>query len=108
MRAVVQRVVKAKVFSNSTLINEISDGLLVYIGFTQSDNQIIADKMIRKIMNLRIFNDSNDKLNENILTVNGKILFISQFTLYGDVNRSNRPSFTQALNGEKAEPLYNY
>src|SRR5690554_6350145 len=108
MRAVVQRVTNASVFVDNKLVNEINDGLLVYLGINHTDDIKTANKIINKIVNLRIFSDHEDKLNLNIDYVKGEILLISQFTLYGDVRKSNRPSFTEASNGEDAIKLYNY
>lgn len=108
MRAVVQRVSKASVKVADEIINEIGTGYLIYLGISKDDNIETCNKLINKICNLRIFSDSNDKLNLDINTVGGEILLISQFTLYGDVKNSNRPSFTEAMPSGDSHKLYEY
>lgn len=106
MRAVVQRVKNSSVKVDGNVIGEIDKGLNVLIGFCAEDT--IEDlKFIKdKIYNLRIFEDENNKMNKSLLDINGEILVISQFTLYGDCRKGRRPNFMQALGGEEAVKLY--
>ncbi|CCV64546.1 D-tyrosyl-tRNA(Tyr) deacylase [Alteracholeplasma palmae J233] len=106
MKVVVQRVTEANVTVSNKVIGSINEGLLVYVGFTLEDTEEHVNKMIQKIIKLRIFEDSEQKMNLNILDVKGSCLLISQFTLYADASKNNRPSFTKALNREKASLLY--
>ncbi len=106
MKVVVQRVKHAEVSVNRETISKIDDGYLLLVGFTHEDNMSQVEKVARKVANLRIFSDSDDKLNLNIEQVKGKILSISQFTLYGDLKKTNRPSFTKAKNYQEANELY--
>ena len=106
MKVVVQRVKYASVKVNHKLINEIDEGLLLLVGFTHEDTIEDINYMVRKITNLRIFNDENDLMNKSILDINGKILSISQFTLYADCKKGNRPSFIDAMKPDKAKKLY--
>ncbi|MDL2292128.1 D-tyrosyl-tRNA(Tyr) deacylase [Acholeplasma sp. OttesenSCG-928-E16] len=108
MKTVVQRVSNASVIIEDKLINEIAHGYLIYVGFTQGDNLDTVSKMADKIINLRIFEDDDNKLNRSIKDVKGEILAISQFTLYGDTKGNNRPSFTKALDKKEATILYDY
>ena len=108
MRAVVQRVTGAELKVNGELISEIGKGLVVFFGVTQGDAEEKADYIAKKIANLRIFEDENGKMNRSVQDENGEVLFVSQFTLYGDASHGNRPSFTSAARGEVAEPLYDY
>lgn len=108
MRAVVQRVTGAELKVNGELISEIGKGLVVFFGVTQGDAEEKADYIAKKIANLRIFEDENGKMNRSVQDENGEVLFVSQFTLYGDASHGNRPSFTAAARGEVAEPLYDY
>lgn len=108
MRAVVQRVTGAELKVNGELISEIGKGLVVFFGVTQGDAEEKADYIVKKIANLRIFEDENGKMNRSVQDENGEVLFVSQFTLYGDASHGNRPSFTAAARGEVAEPLYDY
>lgn len=108
MRAVVQRVTGAELKVNGELIAEIGKGLVVFFGVTQGDAEEKADYIAKKIANLRIFEDENGKMNRSVQDENGEVLFVSQFTLYGDASHGNRPSFTAAARGEVAEPLYDY
>lgn len=106
MRAVVQRVKSSKVTVDNKVVGEISKGINVLIGI--SENDTIEDlKYIKdKIINLRIFEDENNKMNKSLLDVNGEILVISQFTLYGDCRKGRRPNFMKALGGDAAKNLY--
>lgn len=106
MKVVVQRCQKASVSVNDNLINEIGQGLMILVGFTEGDSEKEIDYMVKKIANLRIFDDENGIMNNSVLDTKGSILSISQFTLYGDASKGNRPSYIKALNGEKATKLY--
>ena len=108
MRVVVQRCRRASVTADGVLTGSIDKGFMLLIGFTHDDTKEIIDKMIRKIINLRVFTDENDKMNLNIKDVNGSILSISQFTLYADTKKSRRPSFTNAAKPDLANELYEY
>lgn len=108
MRVVVQRVKKAKCIIDNKVYSEINHGYMLLVGFTHNDNKTIVDKMIKKIINLRVFEDENGKMNLNINQVNGEILSISQFTLYANTNDGNRPSFVNAMNPQEATLLYDY
>lgn len=106
MRVVVQRSKYSKVEVDDKLVNEISSGLVLLVGFTEGDSEKEIVSMARKIANLRIFDDENGVMNKSILDVGGEVLSISQFTLYGDATKGNRPSYIKALNGNEAVNLY--
>ena len=106
MKVVVQRVKKADCTINGKITGKIDKGLMVLVGFTEGDNQDTIVKMVQKIVNLRIFDDENGIMNLSVLDVKGAILSISQFTLYADTKKGNRPSYINAMNGEKAAKLY--
>lgn len=106
MRCVVQRVTSSSVVVDGTLVNEIGNGLNVLVGFTDTDTIKEIEYCIKKIVNLRVFDDDNGVMNRSVLDVGGEILSISQFTLYGDVKKGNRPSYIKALGGDKAKPMY--
>jgi D-tyrosyl-tRNA(Tyr) deacylase len=106
MRVVVQRVLKAAVFIEEEVVGKIDKGYLLYIGISVKDDEKTAIKMAEKIHNLRVFEDENEKMNLNLNQVEGSILSISQFTLYGDTKGNNRPSFIEAARPEQANPLY--
>lgn len=106
MRVVVQRSKYSKVEVDSKLVNEIPFGLVLLVGFTEGDSEKEIEKIVKKIVNLRIFDDENGVMNKSILDVGGQILSISQFTLYGDATKGNRPSYIKALNGKEAIKLY--
>ena len=106
MKTVITRVKKASVKVENKLISEIKNGLLVLVGFTENDDENKIDYMIKKITNLRIFNDENNIMNKSIKDTNGEILSVSQFTLYADPTNGNRPSYIKALKGEEAVKLY--
>jgi len=106
MRAVVQRVKEASVKVNQETIGQIGQGLLVYLGVTHEDDQLDLKYMSDKIPNLRIFEDENEKMNRSLLDVEGELLIISQFTLYGDARKGRRPSFVKAARPNVATPLY--
>lgn len=106
MRVIVQRVKRASCTVNDNRVSSIDNGYLLLVGFTQSDSIKEVDYIAKKIANLRIFDDESGKLNKSILDMNYDILSISQFTLYGDASKGNRPSFTKALEPVKAKELY--
>ena len=106
MRVVVQKVTYSSVSVDKKLVSEINKGLNVLVGFTDGDGSKEIDYLTKKVLNLRIFEDENGVMNKSVLDVGGEILLISQFTLYGDCNKGNRPSYIKALGGDKAEPLY--
>ena len=109
MKLVIQRVKNASVDIDNKTIGKIGNGFLVFLGIKTSDTKQDADYLVRKLINLRIFTDENDKMNLALKDVNGELLIISQFTLYGDCKKSgNRPSFTDAAKPEIAIPLYEY
>lgn len=108
MRFVIQRVQHANVSVDGQIIGAIDKGLLVFIGVTHSDTIEIADKMVKKLVNMRIFQDDNDKTNLALQDVNGQLLLISQFTLYADCKKGNRPSFINAGSPDMANELYEY
>ena len=106
MRVLVQKSGHSSVSVDGKLVNEIDKGLVLLVGFTQTDTEEVLDFMARKVVNLRIFEDESGVMNKSLLDVGGSILSISQFTLYGDTSRGNRPSYLKALNGEEAIKLY--
>lgn len=108
MRFVIQRVKNARVSIDQKIAGAIEKGLLVFVGVSEGDTEKIADKMIKKLIGLRIFEDENGKTNLDLKTVNGNLLIISQFTLYADCKKGNRPSFIQAGPPELAKKLYDY
>ena len=107
MRAVIQRVKNANVIVNGEVIGNIDKGILVFLGVGNEDKLNDIDYMVEKIVNLRIFEDEEEKMNLSILDVNGELLVVSQFTLYGDVRKGRRPNFTEAAKPEIAEEMYN-
>ena len=106
MRVIVQRCDKAKVSVDNKIINEINKGLMILVGFTQTDTEKELDYCVKKVANLRIFDDENEVMNKSVIDVNGAVLSISQFTLYGNPYSGNRPSYVKALNGEESVKLY--
>ena len=108
MRAVVQRVKATRLCVDGNLISEIPFGLTVFLGVKVDDQKESADYLAKKIANLRIFEDENGKMNKSVLDVNGEVLMVPQFTLYGDASHGNRPSFTLAERPERANELYEY
>lgn len=108
MKLVIQRVKEASVSVDNTIIGSINKGFMVLLGVNDTDTIEIADKMVQKLLNLRIFEDENGKTNLDIKTVLGDLLIISQFTLYADCRKGNRPSFVKAGNPEMANKLYEY
>ena len=108
MRAVVQRVTRAKVTVDDKLVGEIGNGLVVLLGIARDDTKLDAAYLVDKITALRIFDDQEGKMNLSLKDVNGGVLIVSQFTLYGDVRRGLRPSWIDAAAPEVAEPLYEF
>jgi D-aminoacyl-tRNA deacylase len=106
MRVVIQRVSEACVRVNGNVTGEISHGLLLLVGVTHSDTEIIEDRMADKIVKLRIFNDDEGKMNKSVIDVGGAMLAVSQFTLYADAKNGNRPSYTNAARPEQASPAF--
>ena len=108
MRFVVQRVTHASVTVDSQVIGKIGNGFMVLIGVADTDTREIADKMVKKLLGLRIFEDENGKTNLDIHTVEGELLLISQFTLYANCCHGNRPSFIEAGKPDMANEMYEY
>lgn len=108
MKFVIQRVSQASVVSEGNVLGAINQGFIVLIGCCEEDNEAIADKMVRKMTGLRIFEDENGKTNLSLQSVGGSLLLISQFTLYADCKKGNRPSFFKSGDPAKAEALYEY
>ncbi len=108
MKFVIQRVKKASVTVDNETVGQIQEGFLVLIGVAETDTKAIADKMIKKMTGLRIFQDENGKTNLALKDVDGELLLVSQFTLYADCKKGNRPSFTRSGNPILAEGLYEY
>ena len=108
MRAVVQRVSHAQVKVDGKVVGKIEKGYLVLLGVKEGDTTKEADFLANKVVNLRVFEDENDKMNLSIKDVGGEMLIVSQFTLYGDASHGNRPSFTEAARPEEANLLYEY
>lgn len=108
MRAVLQRVTRASVKVDGEVIGEIGEGFLILLGAAESDTEIVADKLADKICKLRIFQDGDGKTNLSLADVGGELLVVSQFTLYADCRKGNRPSFVNAGSPEKANRLYEY
>jgi D-tyrosyl-tRNA(Tyr) deacylase len=108
VKFVIQRVEKASVSVEEKLVGSIKNGFVMFVGVCDSDSCEIADKMVNKMLHLRIFSDENGKTNLDLKSVNGELLIISQFTLYADCKKGNRPSFTKAGKPEFANELYEY
>src|SRR6266404_7703033 len=108
MRAVVQRVTRSSVRVEEQIIGEIEKGLFVFLGITHDDSLKDADYLAEKIVALRVFNDPEGRMNVSLKEASGALLVVSQFTLYGDVRRGLRPSWSDAAQPEIAEPLYEY
>lgn len=106
MRAILQRVSKASVKINDTLKGSIEKGLLIFIGIEDADDETDIDWLSSKLISMRIFEDTERKMNKSIIEVDGEILLISQFTLFASTQKGNRPSFIKAARPEKAIPLY--
>ena len=108
MRVVLTTVLEANVKINDKIIASINRGFLLLVGFTLGDDREIVDKMVDKILSLRVFPDDHGQINISLQDVNGEILSVSQFTLYANASKGRRPSFVDALNPGNAEPLYEY
>ena len=108
MKLVVQRVKNAQVDVDGKTVGKIEKGFMVLLGVTHNDTKQEADYLVKKLCNLRVFEDENEKMNLGLKDVNGELLIISQFTLYADCTGGNRPSFINAARPEVAEPLYEY
>ena len=108
MKLVVQRVKNAKVDVDGKTVGKIEKGFLVLLGVTHTDTKEIADYLVKKLCNLRVFEDENGKMNLSLKDVEGKLLIVSQFTLYADCSGGNRPSFVNAAKPEFANELYEY
>ena len=108
MRVVVQRVKHASVTINGTVNGKINNGFLVLLGVQSTDGEQDVDYLVKKVTNLRIFSDENDKMNLSLKDVNGELLIVSQFTLYANCKEGNRPSFVEAAKPDIAVPLYEY
>ena len=106
MRVVVQRVNKSSVSVDGKVVGKIDEGFTLLVGFTHTDTIEDIKYMVKKILNLRIMDDENGVMNKSILDTGGSILSISQFTLYGDAKKGNRPSYVKALGGSEASPMY--
>ncbi len=106
MRGVIQRVKKAKVYVQDRVISSIGKGLLVFVGIADNDGEEDVRNFCDKVCNLRIFEDSNGKMNHSVKEMNGEILLVSQFTLYGDCRKGRRPNFMRAAPYDKAERVY--
>ncbi|MCI7322582.1 MAG: D-aminoacyl-tRNA deacylase [Lachnospiraceae bacterium] len=108
MKFIIQRVTQAKCEVDKVVTGQIQKGFCVLIGISETDNEQIADKMMKKLLGMRIFSDANGKTNLSLQDVDGELLLISQFTLYADCRKGNRPSFVHAGNPELAKRLYEY
>lgn len=106
MRVLVQRSGKSSVSVNGNIIGKIDNGLVLFVGFTEGDNKEKIEFLAKKVVNLRIFDDENGVMNKSILDYGGDVLSISQFTLYADTKKGNRPSYINAMGGEEAIKLY--
>ncbi len=107
MKTITQRTLSASVTVNNIKIANINHGILVLLGIHKNDTEQKSDLMIKKILNLHIFSDDNNLMNKNIMETNGEILLVSQFTLYEDYSKGNRPSFTEAMPSINAKIFYN-
>ena len=108
MKLVIQRVKEAKVTVEGKTVGEIYRGLLVFVGIAPEDTKETADRYLKKLVDLRIFEDEKGKTNLSLLDVGGELLLVSQFTLYANCKKGNRPSFIEAASPDLAEPLYEY
>lgn len=106
MKVVIQRSLESSVSVDSKIVGKIDKGLTILVGFTHNDDSSVIDYIVKKIVNLRIFDDEDGVMNKSILDTNGSILSISQFTLYADTKKGNRPSYINALGGDEAIKLY--
>lgn len=108
MRLIVQNSLEASCKIDGKIVGQISHGFVVLVGFTHDDNEEIVEKMAKKFLSMRVFEDENGKTNLSLKDINGEILSISQFTLYGSLKDGRRPSFTNAMAPDKATKLYDY
>ena len=108
MRVLVQRVTNANVKVDNKIVGKINQGLLAFVGITDTDTKETADYFVNKLVNLRVFSDEKKAMNLSLKNVNGELLIVSQFTLYSDCTNGNRPSFTKASRPDHAIPLYEY
>lgn len=108
MKLVVQRVKYASVIIDNNIVGKIDDGFMVLVGITDTDTKETCDYLADKLIKLRVFDDENGNINNDIKSINGKLLLISQFTLYADCTKGNRPSFYKAAKPEISKPLYEY
>lgn len=106
MRILVQRSLNSSVSVNNKIVGKINKGLVLLVGFTNTDNEEKIDYMVNKVLKLRIFDDENGIMNKSIMDIDGEILSISQFTLYADASNGNRPSYTKAMKSNEAKKLY--
>lgn len=106
MKVVVQRVLEASVKVDDKIVGKIDKGIMLLVSFTEGDDIKNIEYMAKKVANLRIFDDNSGIMNLSVQDINGKVLSVSQFTLYGDALKGNRPSYIKALNGDKARDLY--
>lgn len=106
MRIIVQKTTKATVYQDNQIVTKINKGLVLLVGFTITDTKDEIDYLINKIINLRIFEDNNDIMNLSILDVGGEILSLSQFTLYADTKKGNRPSYVKAMKNDQAKIMW--
>ena len=106
MKIVVQRVKSSSVIVDKKIVGKVGNGLMLLVGFTEGDNSEVIDYMIKKVLALRIFDDEAGVMNKSIMDVGGSILSISQFTLYADATKGNRPSYVKALKSDEATKLY--
>lgn len=107
MKILVQRSLNSSVSVNNKIVGKINKGLVIFVGFKNTDTESEVDYLINKILNLRIFDDENGVMNKSILDIGGEILSISQFTLYAETKKGNRPSYLDSMNYKEAEELYN-
>ena len=108
MRLVVQKVSQSSVKIEGEIVGAIDKGYMVLVGITKGDDELLVEKMVDKLVNLRIFEDENDKLNLSLLDVGGSVLSISQFTLYANCKKGRRPSFIDAAKPDISSPLYDF
>ena len=106
MRIVIQRCLDSSVSVSNKVVGKIEKGMVILVGFTYGDDETIIDKMIQKILKLRIFDDEDGIMNKSIIDIDGSILSVSQFTLYADTKKGNRPSYIKALKSDSASVLY--